>query len=67
MRRMDVAISSDGETPHVSMREVGRKDGIGRHVRYLRLGALRGVLREDILVESVMEEKAAHEGTLWLD
>ena len=43
MRRIDVAISSDGETPPASMREVARKGMIGIQVRYLRLGALRGV------------------------
>ena len=65
MRRIDVAISSDGETPPLSMREVVRKSGIEIQVRYLRLVALRRVLREDTLVESLMEEKAAHEGSWW--
>ena len=39
------------------MREVARKVGIGMKVRYLRRGALKGVLREDMLVASMTEER----------
>ena len=41
----------------------GEEGGIRMQVRYLRLVALRRFLREDTLVESMMEVKVVQEGT----